>query len=333
MSKQNGYETAVRTCMGVEEGDRVVIVSDRKTDEIGKGLRKAALQITPQVRFFNLDIYGDRPLNRIPDGIEKAAKRADVTFWTGESHPGELKSVRKPFISAALNKGRHAHMVNINEKMIQTSMRADYEKIDEFTDELLDKVKNVDEIRVKNEQGTDLKASVPKFKWVKSTGICRTNGRWINLPSGELFKPPTTMEGEFVVDGVLGDYVGEMFMHEDLLETPVTVKVETKDKPRLVDVSCDNKEIEKEIENYVDQSDCASLVAELGMGTNIFLDDLVDNILQDEKFPGIHIAFGDPIPEETFADWSCSEHIDMVLTKCDVWFDDEQIMEKGEYIL
>ena len=28
-------------------------------------------------------------------------------------------------------------------------------------------------------------------------------------------------------------------------------------------------------------------------------------ILQDEKFPGVHIAFGSPGPNQTGADWDC----------------------------
>ena len=35
-------------------------------------------------------------------------------------------------------------------------------------------------------------------------------------------------------------------------------------------------------------------------------------MLQDEKIPGVHIAFGHPYTEHTGADWSAKTHVDMV---------------------
>ena len=41
---------------------------------------------------------------------------------------------------------------------------------------------------------------------------------------------------------------------------------------------------------------------------------MIGNILQDEKFPGVHIAFGNPYGAHTGADWYSSTHIDVVGT-------------------
>ncbi|MFW6038438.1 MAG: hypothetical protein ACOC89_02745, partial [Candidatus Saliniplasma sp.] len=56
MSLEKAAKTAIETCMGVRQGENVVIVSDGRTLNIGKELRKAALDATNGVRFFNLDI-------------------------------------------------------------------------------------------------------------------------------------------------------------------------------------------------------------------------------------------------------------------------------------
>ena len=42
---------------------------------------------------------------------------------------------------------------------------------------------------------------------------------------------------------------------------------------------------------------------------------MIGKILQDEKFPGIHIAFGNPYGAHTGADWYSSTHIDVVGTQ------------------
>jgi aminopeptidase len=60
---------------------------------------------------------------------------------------------------------------------------------------------------------------------------------------------------------------------------------------------------------------------------------VIGEILQDEKFPGIHIAFGNPYGAHTGATWWSSTHIDVVGTDFDVWADDEQIMSRGRFLV
>ncbi|MFW6141320.1 MAG: aminopeptidase [Candidatus Saliniplasma sp.] len=334
MSLEKAAKTAIETCMGVRQGEDVVIVSDGRTLNIGKELRKAALDATNGVRFFNLDIYGKRPLDYFPNAIDKAAKNADVTFWTAHSYEGELETTRRPFIEAAMIGGRHAHMVDITEKVMEDALAVDYKVLDEFTHKLTDKLKGTNEIKVTNPQGTDIKVSFnERWKWVPSTGICKLPGHWHNLPGSEVYTAPRRMEGKIVVDGILGEYFSNMFSHSDLQKTPLTVKVENKERPKCVDLKCENEDILEEVQKYLSLHDCSSYVGEFGMGTNVFLKEISGNTLQDEKFPGVHIAFGDPMASETDADWSCPQHLDMILTKCNVWLDGEKVMEKGEYLL
>ena len=59
---------------------------------------------------------------------------------------------------------------------------------------------------------------------------------------------------------------------------------------------------------------------------------IIGNMLQDEKIPGVHIAFGHPYSSYTGADWRSSTHIDVVGRDFDVWFDGEPIMEAGRYL-
>jgi aminopeptidase len=53
-------------------------------------------------------------------------------------------------------------------------------------------------------------------------------------------------------------------------------------------------------------------VGEFAIGTNIGVRDVIGNILQDEKIPGVHIAFGNPYGAHTGADWYSATHIDVV---------------------
>ncbi|MFO7991327.1 MAG: aminopeptidase [Thermoplasmata archaeon] len=333
MSLENGCKTAVNTCMNIRPDDRVLIVSDKETLKIGQKLKDIILDITPQMRFFNLDIYGNRPLKKLPDQIESEARASTATFWTAQSIDGELESVRMPFFQAAVYKGRHAHMVNITEEIVEKGLGGDYREIERFTNKVHSMAVESKEVRMTSEKGTDLTAKVGKYKWIASTGIIQQIGQWHNLPDGEIFTTPYEMEGTLVVDGTLGDYFDGKYPLDTTLEDPLYIEIENKEKPQAVKVECDNDTLEHEIQDYLNRNRCSSYIGELGIGTNLLVDELIGNMLLDEKHPGIHIAFGDPLNNMTFAGWSCPTHLDMIVRDSNIWFDDKQIIEKGKYLI
>jgi leucyl aminopeptidase (aminopeptidase T) len=60
---------------------------------------------------------------------------------------------------------------------------------------------------------------------------------------------------------------------------------------------------------------------------------LTGNMLQDEKFPSVHCAFGNPLCEETGADWESKTHIDGLVLKSSIWIDGRKIMDEGKLLL
>jgi hypothetical protein len=60
-------------------------------------------------------------------------------------------------------------------------------------------------------------------------------------------------------------------------------------------------------------------VGELAFGTNLGLREMIGVLLQDEKVPGVHLAFGDPYGSQTHADWKSKTHVDVLTRGCDVW--------------
>ena len=46
----------------------------------------------------------------------------------------------------------------------------------------------------------------PAYKWFKTSGIISPE-KWGNLPGGECFTSPGEVNGTFVVDGVVGDWL------------------------------------------------------------------------------------------------------------------------------
>jgi leucyl aminopeptidase (aminopeptidase T) len=131
-----------------------------------------------------------------------------------------------------------------------------------------------------------------------------------------------------VVDGVVGDYLCAKF--GDLKNTPLTLEVRGN---RLRSAKCENQELEKEFWEYTHRDENSDRVGEFAIGTNLAVHEVVGNILQDEKIPGIHMAFGDPYGRHTGAKWSSTTHIDVVGRDFDIWADDRQIMSRGKFLV
>jgi len=97
-------------------------------------------------------------------------------------------------------------------------------------------------------------------------------------------------------------------------------------------INCENKDLEREFRIYCDTDENSNRVGEFAIGTNIYVEKLIGQILQDEKVPGIHIAFGHPYAEHTGADWLSTTHIDVVPRYCNIWLDNTQIMDNGKFM-
>ena len=126
----------------------------------------------------------------------------------------------------------------------------------------------------------------------------------------------------------MGDYLCARYGLLD--KTPLRIEIE---KSRIVSCSSENKQLEADFWAYTHGDENSDRVGEFAIGTNIGVAHLIGNILQDEKFPGIHIAFGNPYGEHTGAKWYSSTHIDVVGVGFSIWVDDEQIMRNGQFLI
>jgi leucyl aminopeptidase (aminopeptidase T) len=165
----------------------------------------------------------------------------------------------------------------------------------------------------------------PHYRWIKTSGII-SNQKWGNLPGGECFTTPGEVNGVFVIDGVVGDYLCAKY--GDLRATPLTLEIQAN---RLVAAHCGNRELRDEFWEYTHRDENSDRVGEFAIGTNLALTDVIGNILQDEKIPGVHIAFGNPYGHHTGANWHSSTHIDVVGRNFDIWADSRQIMTNGRF--
>src|ERR1051326_4055816 len=189
-------------------------------------------------------------------------------------------------------------------------------------------VVNNDRITCKTPRGTEFEAQLsPKLKWLKTSGIIAPD-KWGNLPGGEIFTAPMNTNGTFVVDGVVGDYLCERF--GDLESTPLTIEVENN---RIRSLRSENKDLRDEFRAYTSTDENSNRVGEFAIGTNTACTHIIGHILQDEKLPGVHIAFGHPYAEHTGANWTAKTHNACVGRTIDIWFNGDQVMKQGKFLI
>ena len=323
-----GARNAVRVCLRVQASEKVTVITDEVSLEIGAALVRELEEVGCRYQTWVLEDVAVRPMTDLPRAIAEDLESSQVSIFAVQAQSNELKSRMQMTDVVNRRKIRHAHMVNINKRIMLEGMRADFQKVDRLSVKVLETVSKAKQIRAKTPAGTDLVADLnPNYRWVKTSGIISPE-KWGNLPGGEVFTTPGEVNGTFVIDGVVGDYLCAKF--GDLKSNPLTIQVKGN---RVIAAHSANKELKDDFWAYTHTDENSNRVGEFAIGTNIELKDVIGEILQDEKYPGVHIAFGNPYGAHTGAEWYSSTHIDVVGRNFDIWVDGEQIMRGGQFLM
>ena len=328
-----GARNAVMTCLKIQRDEKVTLITDRNCVAIAASLALELEAVGCEWNGFVLEELAPRPLlNGMPQQVLDDMESSLVSIFAVEVQKNELQSRMQMTDVVNRRRMRHAHMVNITPEIMTQGMRADFDAVDRLSQAVLDKVRQATYVRATTPAGTDIHAQMnPEYKWFKTSGII-SQEKWGNLPGGECFTAPGEVNGTFVVDGVVGDFLCKEY---GLLDAqPLTIDIEGN---RIVRVSSANKKLEQDFWNYTHTDENSDRVGEFAIGTNIGVGRVIGNILQDEKFPGVHIAFGDPYGAHTGAKWKSSTHIDVVGLRFNIWLGnaagEEQIMRDGVFLI
>jgi aminopeptidase len=325
-----GARNAVRVCLNISGTDRVAVIKDRVREAIAEAIEEEARATGAEVRSWTMEDHVQRPATEFPrtiaNGILKY--RPTASFFIGTGQKGEL-AFRKPMLRLLADElgCRHGHMIGIDEQLMTDGMAGDYEEIYRVTQQVWNVVRSAARIEVATRNGTELAATFSKdLKWIPCDGRYWEQNRWGNLPEGETYTSPQSVDGVIAAEEI-GDWFAEKY---GLLAKPVLMRVKS---GRLVSFETENLQLRADLEAYMGQHPDSNRVGEFAIGTNVGLTRIVGNFLQDEKFPGVHIAFGDPYGFETGADWECPSHVDVLASHATVTVDGRKIMEDGRFLI
>jgi len=302
-------ETAVEQCLAVTPGESVVVVTDDEREAIGEALYAAAAAVTDDVtlvRYPPSEQHGTEP----PAPVAAAMAESDVFFAPTTKSLSHTRAR-----GAACEAGaRGATLPGITKAVFETGLDADYAAIDAACNDVLAAVSDAETIRVTTPAGTDISFTVGNREWLADRGVVHEPGAFSNLPAGEVFLAPESATGTYVVDGTM--------MPHGRFEPDQTLTAEVKDgRVTAIDDAAVRADLEAAAESVGDD---AYTLAEIGIGTNVGVDELVGSVLLDEKVAGtVHIAIGDnaSIGGETEA----PIHLDGIIRNPTVYADGEPI--------
>jgi len=323
-----GAHNAVDVCLAIRPGERVALIADQASSDVAASLEQALTEREARAQCLLIESVSARPMPQAPTAVLAALEQADAGILCVQPQEGELAARMAIVAVVERRRIRYAHMVGVTPRIMREGMRADYRQVDRLSQQLCDRMNTARTLTVRTKGGTQFSARFDHtLAWVKTSGIIHPR-YWSNLPAGEVFTTPASVDGTFVCDGTAGDYFNAKYGILD--RTPLVLEIR---EGRLVSATCDRTDLERDFWAYCHTDANSDRVGELAFGTNLGLHEMIGILLQDEKVPGVHLAFGDPYGSQTHADWSSRTHVDVLTRGCDVWIDDEQVIAEGRYLL
>ncbi|MBW2986608.1 aminopeptidase [Candidatus Woesearchaeota archaeon] len=308
---------ALTQCLGVKKSDSVLIVTDKPKKKIAETFFYEAMMLAKHVLLVTIPvgkIHGEEPPKLIAEAMKKYPVCLLITTMS-LSHTNARK--------AACKKGaRMASMPGITADMMKRCIPIDYAELTKINKKILKKTKKLTKVRIATNTGTDISLIVKNINndVVGDNGIYKKPGAFGNLPAGEVCWAPVEgkTNGVFVVDAS---------MFDEKMKKPITIKVKNGYAYEIIG-SAQAKKLLKMIKPL---GKSAFNIAELGIGTNPKAK-ITGNVLEDEKVAGTcHIALGNNtgLGGKTYA--KC--HLDGVIKKPTIFFDDKCIMKKGKLLI
>jgi leucyl aminopeptidase (aminopeptidase T) len=308
--------TALRQCLGVKEGEKLLIVTNPEYQRIGEALYSAGTRLgakTALLYYPKGKLNGEEP----PELIADAMARSDVVIAPTVASITHTTARRRACKAGA----RIATMPGITEEFFVRGLSADYDELIALTERIyriLDKAKVA---KVTSPSGCYLVLDIRNRAKV-SDGNLKASGSFSNLPTGETELAPKTAKGILVVDRC-ADYITEPT--ELLIDGGHVIKYDGNASGRRFKRLIDEAK-------KMDGNDNASFIAEFAIGTNKKAK-ITGVTLEDEKvFGTCHVAVGDNTSYHGGRNPSVL-HMDVIVFKPTIELDGHAIMKNGKLTL
>ena len=312
---QRAVHTVVHDCVGVKEGEDVLIACNPATIGLAERLRAEAGRIGADgVTCLMADRREDG--TEPPPAIAAGMAAADVVLAPTVKSLSHTVA-RKTATDAG---ARIATLPGVTEEMLARVMNADMQGLRRKGAAIAERLTAGAEARLTDANGTDLRLGLGDRSGLPDAGDLTAPGAFGNLPCGEGFIAPIegSAEGELVVDGTISGY--------GRVSEPIELTVR---EGHLVEAT--GEQGQRLLEMLSAHGEDGTNVAELGIGTNEKAQ-LTGDLLEDEKILGTaHVAFG--ASAAIGGTVAVPIHIDCVVLRPEVTVDGEPIARGGALLV
>jgi leucyl aminopeptidase (aminopeptidase T) len=303
----------VRDCLGVKEGEEVLVVCNPATQHLGERLRNEAAEAGGDAV---LALMSERASHAAepPRVVAEAMAAADVILAPTVQSLSHTAARKR----ASENGARCATLPGVTEDMLARVMSADMEGLRRKGNAVAAALDSASEARITDSNGTDLILDLSGREAIPDAGELTERGAFGNLPCGEGFISPVTGSGILVIDGSMAG-IG-------LVDEPIELVIEGGHL-----TSARWRQGMAFMALLTEHGEEGTNVAELGIGTNEKAK-LTGEILEDEKILGTcHVAFG--ASAGIGGTVQVPVHLDCVVMKPTLELDGNAIVRDGELLV
>ena len=303
----------VRDCLGVREGEEVLVVCNPATRGLGKSLRDEAADAGADA-VLALISERDSHAAEPPASVAEAMAAADVVLGPTVQSLSHTAARRRASEAGA----RIATLPGVTEEMLARVMSADMDELRRRGRAVADRLDAAAEAILRCPNGSELHLDLRGRDAIPDAGELGERGAFGNLPCGEGFIAPAGGWGTLVVDGSMAG-VGRV-------SEPIELVVEGGHL-----TSARGGQGMAFMELLTAHGEDGTNLAELGIGTNEKAV-VTGNILEDEKILGTaHVAFG--ASAAIGGTVQVPVHLDVVVIKPTVELDGEALVRDGELLV
>jgi len=305
-------DNTVRNAILLKPYERVLILYDKSRRAIAMEFMNSCKKISKKVDAVEVAIT--QTSRELPNEIVDLMKEYDVILGITKFSLTHTRAITR-----ALKYARVATMPGITKKMFP-ALNVNYKKLSEDCEKLKEAYEKTKIIHLVTEKGTDVSFYISGRQPDVDNGVLCKKGSLHNLPAGEVGIAPleNKTHGKIVVDVCM---VGI-----EKIKTPITITVRN---GHIVRISGKNEASKlRRIFKKCDKN--AKVLCEFSIGMNKKAK-IIGKVLNDEKSYGTcHVAFGDNI--NLGGKNKSNIHIDGVINKPTIYFDNKMIMNHGKLI-
>ncbi|MFH1791218.1 MAG: aminopeptidase [Candidatus Omnitrophota bacterium] len=302
----------ITTCLGVKEGETLLIVCDDGIFRLAKEVYDAGRRLGVNALLLCMrptHVHGEEPPGPVAEAL-KAADAALLMTTKSLSHTRARKEACKKYGT------RVASLPGVTKDMFTRAIDIDYRKLSARIAKELRLLFGKSRITVSTKAGTHLEMSIKGRAWMRDDGIYTKPGSFGNLPAGELCIAPVegATNGVIVIDG----------------SAPLVGRIR-----RPVRITVKNGYIQHmpipAIRKVIDRiGKPARNIAEFGIGLNPKAI-VTGRTLEDEKaLNTVHIAIGNNVSFGGRVDCPC--HLDFVLLNPSIYADGARLFSSQNHL-